>query len=245
MPGPDLSPREKSVLKRPVHWLVASWDQLHRAWLRLADTSQHAWWFPLALGAVVAFDSFIIILPGDLMVALAVLSNPAAWRRTALAAGLGSALGAFGLYLAICQFSPDFLKRLPGLGAKAPAEVAAPLAQGRAGLSETQAAIEDALPFAEEEGDGKDAKAPPPAPALPSKPVRHFTHASLFVGSLLPGGSWPPVVWAGLQQWPALPVLGWLLLGRLLRFLLVGFGVREGWAIFKAVRQEAQKQRRD
>jgi hypothetical protein len=32
-------------------------------------------------------------------------------------------------------------------------------------------------------------------------------------------------------------------LGRIVRFLLLAFGVREGWAMFQAVKKEAREQR--
>ncbi len=174
------------------------WNQLHRAWGRFANSSQNAWWFPAALAVLVAFDAFVVILPGDIVVALAVLSNPRRWRKTAFFSALGSTLGSFALYLVIHHFGRQELSRL--------------------------------------NPDGMSFKSWHEARVL----FRKYGLFSLALGSLLPGGTLPPVVLAGLtaDRWAA--VLGWLFLGRTARFLLLSFGVREGWAVFQALKQEAQ-----
>jgi membrane protein YqaA with SNARE-associated domain len=201
MSNPELSPRERSLLGKIAHWLLKLWQQLHRAWGRFADSSQHAWWFPIVLALLVAFDAFVVILPGDVVVSLAVLSNPKRWRRIAVISAVGSTLGSFALYLLIHHLGKKGLSDLTSSGLSFPR-------------------WQDARGF-----------------------FRHYGLFSLALGSVLPGGTWPPVVMAGLSadRWGV--VLGWLLLGRLTRFSLLSFGTREGWAIFQAVKQEAHEHR--
>ena len=67
----------------------------------------------------------------------------------------------------------------------------------------------------------------------------HYGLASLALGSLIPGFTWPPVVMAGLSTSRWIEVLGWLLLGRTARFFFISFTARESWAMIHAVRQEA------
>jgi membrane protein YqaA with SNARE-associated domain len=197
-PPPELSRRERTFLGKIAQALVSTWDQARLAWTRFADSSQNAWWFPVVLALLVAFDAFVVVLPGDVVVSLAVLSNPKGWRKIALVSALGSALGSFALYLLIHHFGKSALDHLTASGLTA---------NVRWG---------DARSF-----------------------FRRYGLFSLALGSVLPGGTWPPVVMAGFSadQWGS--VLGWLLLGRLTRYFVLSFGTREGWAIFQAVKQEA------
>jgi membrane protein YqaA with SNARE-associated domain len=197
MSNPELSPRERSLLGKIAQGLVAVWNQLQLAWVRFADSSQHAWWFPFLLATLVAFDAFVVILPGDVVVSLAVLSNPRRWYRLALVSAVGSTLGSFALYLVIHHFGKRGLDNLTASGLEFPR-------------------WQDARGF-----------------------FRHYGLFSLVLGSLLPGGSWPPVVMAGLSDDRWAVVLSLLMLGRLARFFVLSFGTREGWAIFQAVKQEA------
>jgi membrane protein YqaA with SNARE-associated domain len=197
---PELSPREQSFFGKLAPWTVSLWNRLHKAWGRFAEINQHAAWFPFAIAAVSAFDAFVVIIPGDVVVALAALSNPQAWRRLAVFAGLGSALGAFALYLVVQYFGKGALDQMQANGL----------------LGHWHAA-------------------------------RGFFHEyglfSLALGSVIPGFTWPPVVLAGLTSDAWAQVLGWLVLGRILRFGVLAFGVREGWAMFQAVKKEAREQR--
>jgi membrane protein YqaA with SNARE-associated domain len=197
---PALSPREQSIFGKLAQWLVSLWHRLHHAWARFAEINQYAAWFPVAVAAISAFDAFVVLIPGDLVVALACLSNPRAWRKLALAAGIGSASGAFALYLFI-----HFL--------------------GREGLHQMQASGMAGHLYAA------------------SGFFHHWGLFSLALGSLIPGFTWPPVVLAALtsDDWPQ--VLAWLLLGRIVRFAILAFGVREGWAMFQAVKKEAEVRR--
>lgn len=174
---------------------------MHRAWARFAEINQHAAWFPFAVAAISAFDAFVVVIPGDVVVALATLSNPRAWRRLAAFAGIGSALGAFGMYLLIHHFGKGALDQMESSGL---------------GTGHWQAA----RGF-----------------------FHHYGLFSLALGSVIPGFSWPPVVLSALTSDAWAKVLGWLLLGRILRFGVLAFGVREGWAMFQAVRKEARDQR--
>ena len=148
-----------------------------------------------------AFDAFVVIIPGDVVVALAALSNPQAWRRLAVFAGLGSALGAFALYMVIHHFGKRALDNMAASGLDLPS-------------------WQSARGF-----------------------FKQYGLFSLALGSLLPGGTWPPVVMAGLSTDRWATVLGWLFLGRLTRFFLLSLGMREGWAMFQAVKKEARAQK--
>ncbi|HXC64914.1 MAG TPA: VTT domain-containing protein [bacterium] len=196
-PSPKLSPRESSVLGNLAHWLVLLWQRVSSAWHRFAVINQQAPWFPLALGALVAFDALVVVIPGDAVVALVVLSNPQGWRKTAAISGVGSALGAFALYLLILHFGKAPLDQMTASGIELPH-------------------LESARGF-----------------------FNHWGLASLAIGSVIPGFTWPPVVMAGLStsRWPE--VLGWLLLGRTVRFFIISFSARESWAMVHAVRLEA------
>jgi membrane protein DedA with SNARE-associated domain len=196
-PSPELSPRESSVLGNLARWLVLLWRRIARAWHRFAVINQQAPWFPLALAALVAFDALVVVIPGDAVVALVVLSNPQGWRKTAIISGVGSALGAFALYLLILHFGKAPLDQMAASGIELPH-------------------LESARGF-----------------------FNHWGLASLAIGSVIPGFTWPPVVMAGLStsRWPE--VLAWLLLGRTVRFFIISISAREGWAMIHAVRREA------
>ena len=120
MSTPELSPRERSFFGKIAHWLLALWSQLKQAWIRCAEASQTAWGFPLVLAALVGFDAFVVVLPGDVVVALAVLSNPKGWRKTAAVSAVGSALGAFALYLVIHHFGKRALDNMAASGLDLP-----------------------------------------------------------------------------------------------------------------------------
>ncbi|HXC64967.1 MAG TPA: VTT domain-containing protein [bacterium] len=196
-PSPELSPRESSIFGNLARWLVLLWRRVARAWHRFAVINQRAPWFPLALGALVAFDALVVVIPGDAVVALVVLSNPQGWRKTAIISGVGSALGAFALYLLILHFGKAPLDQMTASGMDLPR-------------------LEQARGF-----------------------FNHYGLMSLAIGSVIPGFTWPPVVMAGLStgHWPE--VLGWLLLGRTVRFFVISFSARESWAMIHAVRREA------
>ena len=180
---------------------MALWDQLQQAWIRFTESSQQAWWFPILLAGLIAFDGFVVVLPGDVVAALAVVSNPKAWRKTAVISAVGSALGSFALYLVIHHFGKRALDNMASTGLELPRW------QSARGM------------------------------------FKQYGLFSLAVGSVLPGGSWPPVVMAGLSTDRWATVLGWLFLGRLTRFFLLSLGTREGWAVFQAVKQEAKEKK--
>lgn len=85
---PELKAMERSVFGRISQLLFAAGDRLRQAWMGWAKLNQRKPWFPFLIGLVVAVDAVVVVLPGDVLVALAVLSNPAAWRRLAVYAGL-------------------------------------------------------------------------------------------------------------------------------------------------------------
>ncbi|MGH7442019.1 MAG: YqaA family protein [bacterium] len=196
------SPREQTFWGKTAQGLLTLWEHARQAWMRFADSSQHAWWFPLLLAVVVAFDALVVILPGDTMVALAVLSNPSRWRRIAVVSAIGSMLGSFVLFLLIHRYGVRILEHFTHSGLSLPR-------------------WQSARDF-----------------------FRHYGLFSLALGSILPGGTWPPVVMAGLSTNRWVAVLGWLLVGRLTRFLLLSFGIREGWAVFQVVKKEAKDGRK-
>lgn len=196
-----LKPLEHSIFVRVAKFILALWERAQQVWVRWAALNQHAAWFPFMLAAVVGFDSMVVILPGDVVVALAVLSNPPKWKRLAVFSAIGSALGAFVLYLVLHYYGKAALDQLTAQGLEQPHWQWA----------------------------------------------RHFFKKwglySLAIGSLLPGMGWPPVVMAGLStdNWPA--VLALLFVGRLARYLLLSFGMREGWAMFQTLREQAKEKK--
>jgi membrane protein YqaA with SNARE-associated domain len=102
---------EKS-LEASAHATLSLWARVKRVWFRWADLNQHAAWFPFLVGAIVAFDAMVVVLPGDVIVVLAVLSNPKAWRKTMAFASVGGALGAFVLFLLVRDTGGVFLDKL-------------------------------------------------------------------------------------------------------------------------------------
>jgi membrane protein YqaA with SNARE-associated domain len=91
--------------------LLAFWGRVKKLWFSWAEVNQHAAWFPFFIAVVVGIDAIIVVLPGDVLVVLAVLSNPLAWRRTATAAGIGGAVGAFLLYALVAETGGQFLSQ--------------------------------------------------------------------------------------------------------------------------------------
>jgi membrane protein YqaA with SNARE-associated domain len=114
---------EEKTLEVSAHATLSLWGRIQRVWFRWADINQHAHWFPFLIGAIVAADAIIVLLPGDVLVVLAVMSNPKAWRKTMGFAALGGALGGFILFLLVRNTGGEFLNGLQaiqsGLGATA------------------------------------------------------------------------------------------------------------------------------
>jgi membrane protein YqaA with SNARE-associated domain len=67
--------------------------------------------------------------------------------------------------------------------------------------------------------------------------------SALMIGSLLPGLTWPPVVFAGLSKGAIFPAFLYLLVGRCARYALLCFSCREGWALFHTVKNKAREER--
>lgn len=204
---PEKAPLKKieaGILDRLAALILGLWSQAKRAWFRWAELNQHSSWFPFFVGAMVALDAIIVVLPADVIVILAVLSNPKAWKRTWLASGLGSVLGAFILFLLVRQTGGSFLNDLSEMNKALGAEDG----------------WQHARVFFKEYG-----------------------LSSLAIGSVLPLFSWPPVILAGLAHSEVLPVLGYLLVGRMVRYLLICWGTREGWAVFQTVRDKAREEK--
>jgi membrane protein YqaA with SNARE-associated domain len=188
--------------------------------------NQHAPWFPYLVAGIVGLDAIVVILPGDVIMALATLSNPSAWRRMAILTGLASALGSFALYLFLLFYGKAPIEHaLAWVGA--PSTVQA--------LSESSAIQPDL-----EGGLAAVGATEPPRWEKAKAFYDRFGLASLALGSLIPFFSWPPVVIAGLLSDKWVQVLLYLLVGRLLRYLLLCFGLREGWAMFTTLRQQAR-----
>lgn len=195
---------EKKTLETSAHMTLGLWVRVKHAWFRWAELNQHSHWFPFFIGAIVCADAIIVVLPGDIVVALAVLSNPKAWRQTWVASSIGSALGAFILYLFVAHTGGKYLDELQAVNE----------AMGAA------AKWENAREF-----------------------VKQWGVWSLTLGSVIPFFSIPPVILAGLAKSPALAVLGCLVLGRFLRFLIITYGVLYGWAFFQTIRLQAKEER--
>ncbi len=77
------------------------WKKLQDSWFKWADLNQHSRWFPVFLACLAAVDAYFMVLPGDTVLLLAVLSSPKRWKREALSFAIGSVLGAFLLFLTI------------------------------------------------------------------------------------------------------------------------------------------------
>lgn len=225
---PQLKPLERSIFGRLSHWAVNGFERVQRAWVRWADLNQHAAWFPFALAAVVALDAVVVLLPGDVLVALAILSNAGAWKRTATWSGLGSALGAFALYLVVWRYGKAPLDHLAAMsGTVGVGGLSEALATGQPDLEAGLAAMGLQQPTWQS------------ARAFFDK----YGVVSLALGSVVPFISWPLVIIAGVSTERWWEVLFWLLLGRQARYWVLGFGLREGWAMFQALREEAQAHR--
>jgi membrane protein YqaA with SNARE-associated domain len=225
----ELKPLERSVFSHVSHWLYAGWERLRRGWFRWAHLNQERPWFLFVLATVVALDGVMVLLPGDVLVALAVLSNPSAWRRIAVYCGLGGAIGAFCLYLLLHQFGKAPLRQLQDLTGGGESS----------SLSELNARAPDL-------DAGLVAVTQDHAPRW-HKFKAFFARYGLFslaLGSLLPLFSWPVVILAGLTTDRWWEVLFWLVVGRQARYWLGCFGLREGWAMFQALREEAQAHKR-
>ncbi len=195
---------EQKTLETSAHMTLSLWGRAKRTWFRWAEMNQHSSWFPYFIAFVVGLDAMVILLPGDIIVVLAVLSNPGAWRKTMFSAGIGGALGGFLCFMLVRETGGQFLDELQSLNATL----------GMAGN------WEHARGFFRDHG-----------------------LSSLLIGSVIPGFSYPPVILAGLAKAPAFPVLGYLVAGRLLRYLILCYGVRYGWAFFQTVRNEAREER--
>lgn len=227
-PAP-LKPLERSIFGRLAQFLVRLWGRLQRAWFRWAELNQHSPWFPFFIAAIVAIDAIVVVLPGDVVVALAVLSNPSAWKRLAVWAGLGSALGALLVFITLSHFGREALDHLAALGAPtATMEQLGDLNAEQADLEAGFAALSD----------------PQPVWQRARNFFQHYGLFSLAFTSVLPLLSWPTVLVAGLSSDRWLEAFLWLLVGRQARYWIGCFGVREGWAMFQTLREEAQSQRR-
>ncbi len=225
---PPLRPLERSIFGKLSHLLYAGWERLQKAWFKWAQLNQEKPWFPFFVASIVALDAIVVVLPGDVVVALAVLSNPAQWKRLAVYAGLGGALGAFILYASLAHYGKAPLDKLAQLGAPAGVEQLSDLSASQPDLEGGLAAMTQSAPPKWEK-----------ARAF----FDRFGLFSLALGSVIPLFSWPPVVLAGLSTDRWWEVLFWLLIGRQARYWLGCFGVREGWAMFQALREEAQSHR--
>ncbi|MES2202409.1 MAG: hypothetical protein V4498_09170, partial [candidate division FCPU426 bacterium] len=121
---------------------------------------------------------------------------PSKWKKIAISAGIGSALGSLVMFLLVRHFGSNWVAQHLGMEAR-------------------------------------------------WNSVPHFfrTHIlfSLTLGSLIPGLTWPPVILAALSKSAALPALFYLLIGRILRYGLICFGAREGWAFFETVKNKARE----
>jgi membrane protein YqaA with SNARE-associated domain len=221
-----LKPLERSAFTGPSHILLRVWDRVHQAWKRWAALNQHAPWFPYVVAGIVGLDAIVVILPGDVIMALATLSNPAAWRRMAILTGLASAAGSFALYLFLMLYG------------KAPIEHA--LAWMGTPASIQELSENSALQPDLEGGLAAVGASQPPKWEKAKAFYDKFGLFSLALGSLIPFFSFPPVVIAGLLSDKWVQVLVYLLIGRLLRYLILCFGLREGWAMFTTLRQEAR-----
>jgi len=226
-PNNGIKPLEHSIFVRISNVILALWEKIQNTWFRWAKLNQHAAWFPFFVGSVVAVDSMIVILPGDVVVALAVLSNPGKWKRLAVYSGLGSLLGAFCLYLVLHNFGKSPLDQLSSLGVTTSFEELN-------AMSATSPDLEAGLAVV---------GSTPPKWDLARAFFDKYGLYSLALGSLVPFMSWPPVVMAGLStdNWGAVFLL--LLLGRLARYFLFCFGVREGWAMFQTLREQAKEKK--
>jgi membrane protein YqaA with SNARE-associated domain len=160
-------------------------------------------------------------------VALSVLSNPGKWRRLALYSGLGSLVGAFCLYLILLQFGKSPLDQLAGLGVPGTFEGINAMGTSAPDLESGLAAVGTV----------------PPKWELARAFFDKYGLYSLALGSLVPFMSWPPVVMAGLSSDRWFMVLLLLAVGRLLRYFILCFGVREGWAMFQTLREQAKEKK--
>ena len=221
---PPLKPFERSIFTWISQGVLALWDRIHKAWFRWAEMNQHARWFPFLVATMVGLDSIIVLFPGDLLVGLAVLSNPRAWKKLALAGGLGSALGAFALYLLVHHYGKVSLDHLSVVAPTSVEELSQP--------SPEQGTLEETIAPVNVKHRSKLEVA--------KTFYKKYGPFSLLLGSIIPFFGWLPVIAAGLLTDAWFQILLALLVGRLIKFWLVAFGVREGWAMFTTLKDEAQ-----
>ncbi|MES2202636.1 MAG: hypothetical protein V4498_10325, partial [candidate division FCPU426 bacterium] len=84
---------EKKALEASATVTLGFYDRVKRVWFRWAEMNKHSPWFPFILALIVGFDAIVVVLPGELIVIPSVLSNPSKWKKIAISAGIGSALG--------------------------------------------------------------------------------------------------------------------------------------------------------
>ncbi len=225
---PPLKPYERSFFTWISHGLLALWDRIRKAWFRWAELNQHSPWFPFFLGGVIALDSLIVILPSDLLVVLAVLSNPRKWKKLAIASGIGSALGAFCLYLLVHHYGKATLDHLSLVGAPTSVEELSQPSPPQSTLEETLAPVN-----VQHRSKLEVAKSF----------YRKYGPFSLVLGSIIPFFAWLPVIAAGLLSDAWFQILLALIFGRIAKFWLLAFGIREGWAMFTTLKEEAKQQK--
>jgi membrane protein YqaA with SNARE-associated domain len=156
-----------------------------------------------------------------------VLSNPRAWKKLAIAGGLGSALGAFGLYVLVHHYGKTSLDQLSVVAPTSVEELSQP--------SPEQGTLEETIAPVNVKHRSKLEVA--------KSFYKKYGPFSLILGSIIPFFAWLPVIAAGLLSDAWFQILLALLAGRLIKFWLVAFGVREGWAMFTTLKDEAKQQK--
>jgi hypothetical protein len=70
---------------------------------------------------------------------------------------------------------------------------------------------------------------------------RNYGALSIMPGSLLPAGHQIPIILSALARSNPILVAACILAGKLTRYLLISFGVKEGWTFFRFIKEKARK----
>ena len=96
------------MLDKTAEAALGFWHRLQSVWFRWAEYNQHHPMFLVFVSLLVAIDAIVIVLPGDVVLILAVLSNPSKWKRIWLAGAVGGIIGGMALVWMVQSWGAEF-----------------------------------------------------------------------------------------------------------------------------------------